>query len=111
MDSLNEYRRIIRDVISRYAAILPSSADIENEVVFDESSDHYELIRIGWNGLRRVHGTVLHLDIRDDKVWIQHDGTEEGVAEELVQAGIPRNRIVLGFKPPSVRPDTDYAVA
>ena len=63
----------------------------------------------GWNGPYRIHGSVLHVDIRDGKVLIQYDGTEDGVAEELVKAGIPRDRIVLAFKPPEVRKFTDYA--
>lgn len=52
---------------------------------------------------------VLHIDIRDEKIWIQHDGTEGGVALELVEAGIPRDRIVLAFKPPDIRPHTGFA--
>jgi hypothetical protein len=44
-------------------------------------------------------------------VRIQHDGTEDGSAEELVKAGIPRNRIVLAFKPLDIRAHTDFAVA
>ena len=39
---------------------------------------HYELMYAGWNGPYRIHGSVLHVDIRNGKVWIQHDGTEEG---------------------------------
>lgn len=54
---------------------------------------------------------MLHIDIRDGKVWIQHDGTEEGVAEELAKAGILRDRIVLAFKPPEIRPYTEFAAA
>lgn len=106
---VNDYRRIIRSVIQKYAAIKPSVGDIQVEVIFDESNDHYELMYAGWQKHYRVHGSVLHLDIRDGRVWIQHDGTEEGVAEELVAAGIPRDRIVLAFKPPEVRKYTDYA--
>ena len=51
------------------------------------------------------------MDVRGDKVWIQRDGTEDGIAEELVDAGIPRDHIVLAFHHPSSRPYTDYAVA
>ena len=57
----------------------------------------------------RVHGCIMHLEIRDGKVWIQYDGTEDGVALELVQRGIPRDQIVLAFKPQTVRKYTDYA--
>ena len=80
-------------------------------VIIDEAQDHYELIYSGWNGPYRIHGSVLHLDIRDGKVWIQHDGTEEGVAEKLVSAGIPRECIVLAFKAPEIRPHTGFASA
>ncbi len=34
-------------------------------------------------------------------IWIQSDGTEVGVANELVEAGVPQKDIVLGFKSPS----------
>ena len=36
---------------------------------------------------------------------------EDGVASELDQAGIPKLRIVLVFRPPEVRQHTEYAVA
>jgi hypothetical protein len=58
-----------------------------------------------------VHGCLLHIDIIDDKIWIQQDGTEEGIALELLDAGIPYERIVLGFRHPDIRPYTDFAVA
>jgi hypothetical protein len=109
MDQLERYRKIIRDLIDTYARFKPSLGEVQVEVVFDEANDHYELMYAGWNGPYRIHGSVLHLDIRNGKVWIQHDGTEAGVAEELVQAGIPREHIVLAFKPPEVRPHTGFA--
>lgn len=109
MDSLTEYRRIIRDLIEENAKIRPSVGDIEVETILDESKDHYELLYSGWDGSRRIHGSVLHLDLRGGKVWIQHDGTYHGIANDLVEAGIPKDRIVLAFKPPEVRPLTGFA--
>jgi len=111
MDTMKEYRRIIRELIERYATYKPARGDVQIEVVIDQDNDHYELMYAGWNGKYRIHGSVLHIDIRDEKVWIQQDGTEEGIAEELVKKGIPRERIVLGFKPPEIRSHTDFAVA
>jgi hypothetical protein len=101
----------VRDIIQRYADFTPSNGDVQIEVVFDESNDHYELMYSGWSGHYRIHGSVLHIDIRGGKVWIQHDGTEDGVADELVAAGIPKEHIVLAFKAPSMRPYTDFAVS
>ena len=111
METLNRYRKVIRELIHRYATYQPARGDVQIEEIIDESHDHYELIYAGWNGPYRIHGSVLHIDIRNGKVWIQHDGTEDGIAEELVKAGIPRNHIVLAFKPPEIRPHTDFAVA
>ena len=111
METLIRDREIVRDLIRRYAGFPPSVGEVEEEVIFDESMDHYELMHSGWVGVRRIHGPVLHIDIRHGKIWIQHDGTEDGVAEELVEAGIPRDRIVLAFKHPSRRPLTDYATS
>ena len=106
-----DYAWIAHDLITSYAKFKPSVGDVEVETIFDETDDHYELMYAGWNGIRRIHGSVIHLDIRGGKIWIQHDGTEEGVAEKLVKAGVPREHIVLAFEPPDVRKHTDYAVA
>ena len=65
----------------------------------------------GWEDWRQVHGSVIQIDLRGEKVWIQHDGTEGGIAEDLVEAGIPREHIVLAFQGPEVRRHTGFAVA
>ncbi len=111
MAPVDHYRDIIRQVIGEYATSVPSVGDVQIETIFDPSNDHFELIYSGWNGSTRIHGSVLHVDVRGEKVWIQHDGTEEGIAEELVRRGIPRDRIVLAFRPPEVRRFTDYAAS
>lgn len=53
----------------------------------------------------------IRIDIINGKVWIEHDGTVPGVAEELVAAGLPREDIVLGFRPPHLRQYTGFGTA
>jgi XisI protein. len=36
------------------------------------------------------HGAIVHIRLIDGKIWIQYDGTEEGVATELLEAGVPK---------------------
>ncbi len=81
------------------------------EPVFDRESDRYLLMIVGRENDRRVHGCLVHVDIIDGKVWIQRDGTEGGIANDLVEAGMPKNRIVLGFHSPELRKHTEFAVA
>jgi hypothetical protein len=76
----------------------------------DRDKDHYEVMHVGWDRTRRVHGSVVHIDIINDKVWIQYNGTTEPVAEELVAAGIPPEDIGLSFHPARIRQNTGFAV-
>src|SRR5947207_7745749 len=110
MDRVERYRKIVREILERYGRYKSSYGQIENEVIVDSDKDHYELMHVGWEGQRRVHGSVIHLDIIDGKIWIQYDGTNRPVADELLAAGVPREDIVLGFQPAKVRPYTDFAV-
>lgn len=109
MDKVDRYRRIVTNLIEEYASYKPSHGEIETEAIIDPEKDHYEVMHVGWDRIRRVHGSVVHIDVIGDKVWIQYDGTTRPVAEELVAAGIPRQDIVLGFHPAEVRPHTGFA--
>ncbi len=111
MDQLTFYRNTIRALIEEHAQYRPARGEVEIELIFDEQNDHYELMYSGWNGPYRIHGSVLHLDIRQGKIWIQFDGTAGGIADALVEAGISPDKIVLAFKPPDIRPDTGFAVS
>jgi hypothetical protein len=110
MDKLERYREIVRGVIEEYASYKPSHGQIETEAIVDREHDHYEVMHVGWDGPRRVHGSVVHLDIRDGKVWLQYDGTSRPVADELIAAGIPQEDIVLAFHPARLRQFTGFAV-
>lgn len=111
MDELENYRNIIEKILSEHAAIPYSYGEIERRTMFDRKTDSYMLYIVGWANRRRYHGIVTHIDIIDGKVWIQRDGTEDGIAEELERAGIPKDKIVLGFREPELRKYTDYAAA
>ena len=110
MDQIERYRQIVRRLIDDYASYKPAYGDIRTEAVVDREHDHYEVIQVGWNGDRRVHGSIIHIDIRNGKVWIEHNGTDARLGEEMNAAGIPSTDIVLGFQPVDVRPLTSFGV-
>ena len=111
MDPLNDDRAIIRRILRPYADIRYAHGDIHNEVVFDDENARYLVMSHGRMGKKRVHGCLIHVEIVEGKIWIQRDGTEDGVADELVEAGIPKSRIVLGFWDPEARKLGDFAAA
>lgn len=111
MDTLNALRDLIENLLSEYACLSYANGDIAHEAVFDRGRDRYVLFRIGWDGWRRVYSSFLHLDIINGKVWIQQDGTQEGIANALRDGGVPDHQIVLAFHHPSRRKDTEFAAA
>ena len=56
-----------------------------------------------------MHGCLIHVDIIDGKIWIQRDGTERGVAQDLIDAGVPRDQIVLAFRAAEARAEAGLA--
>jgi hypothetical protein len=111
MDTLDNYRQIIEKILTEYARIPYAYGDIQRQTVFDRTSDHYLLMLVGREGIRRVHGCLVHVDIINSKIWIQRDGTEYGIARELLDAGVPKDKIVLGFRSPEMRKLTEFAVS
>jgi hypothetical protein len=113
MDKLDEYRKLIKQILTRYAQLRnpESTFDVETELVFDEVHDHYMLLRLGWWPEGRVRGATVHVRLRNGKFWIEEDWTEEGIATDLLAAGVPKEDIVLAFQAPEMRPYTEFAVA
>ena len=83
MDPLNAYRDAVERVLTVYTKIPYSHGDLRCEALVDREHDRYALITAGWNGGKRVHFVLVHIDIVGDKVWIEKDTTEGGVAPEL----------------------------
>ncbi len=109
MDNVTLYRSYIHDLLSEYGQYRPSYGQVDVEQISDLAHDHYQLLTVGWNGYERIHGCVFHIDIKDGKIWIQHDGTEEGIAHRLVERGVPKTDIVLAFHVPFRRQFTEFA--
>jgi hypothetical protein len=110
MEKLDKYREILRRLVEEHATCKPAYRDIRLEVVVDREHDHYAVMQVGWKDQFRIHGSILHLDIRDGKVWIEYNGTDSRIGEEMVAAGIARQDIVLGFQPANRRHLTGFGV-
>lgn len=110
MDKIDRYRSYIKEVIKRHSH--PSAyGDVEIQNIFDSENDHYQLVYTGWHKKKRQYGCILHVDIKDGKICIQHDGTETGIANELIDFGVPKDDIVLSYHPPYKRLYTDFTAA
>ena len=113
MDKLEKYRLVIRQILINHATLEANNynSEIECQLIFDTEHDHYQLLDIGWDGLKRVYNCFIHLDIKDGKIWIQRNMTEADLAQDLVEMGISKEDIILGLHPSYKRPYTGYGVS
>jgi XisI protein len=110
MDKLELYRHLILQVLEPHSQMKPSNGDIEVYKCFDREGDRYQIFHAGWDGIQRVFGALIHIDLIGEKIWIQYDGTEVGVANELVELGVPKHDIVLAYHSPFMRQYDGFAV-
>jgi hypothetical protein len=111
MERNEKYRQLIRDMLTEHARVPYFYGQLQSVPVFDTEGDHYLMLAHGWEGKKRVHDCMIHVDIIEGKFWIQYDGTEYGIAQELLDAGVPKEHIVLGFKLPEMRQYSEFAAA
>ncbi len=110
MEKLQRYRQIIREILIEQAHPYTYSEDVATDIICDTEHDHYQLSYIGWQDQKRIFNVILHFDIKNEKIWIQHNGTETAIAQVLVEKGVPAEDIVLGFHSPFKRQFSGYAI-
>ena len=111
MDKLTRYRSLIQDFIIEQSQGKILGGDIETEVIFDEKRERFLLIDLGWNQHQRIYNCVIHLEIREQKIWIQRNQTDRPIADVLISMGVVKEDIILGLQPPSIREYTGLGVA
>ncbi len=111
MATVEQYRQIIQNQLKEYTEIPYAYGDLHCRLIVSDDLNNFLLMTQGWEDEVQVHGCLVHVELIGDKVWIHRDGLEDGIANDLVRAGIPKSQIVLGFHPPEVRPHTEFAVS
>ena len=115
--TMSKYRTLIKQLLSEHAVLengpgsLLGQDDMETHILFDEERNHYMLFRTGWWRDRRIRTAGLYVRLTNGKIWIEEDRTPEGLATDLLAAGVPNEHIVLAFHHPDIRPFTEFAVA
>ena len=113
VEKLAEYRNLIKRILTEYVELDNSqpTPGVESMLVIDEERDHYIWLNVGWSQGRRIKGMTVYARLRDGKFWIEEDWTENGIATDLVRAGVPKEDIVLAFHDPEMRRYSEFAVA
>ena len=112
MDKIETYRKAIIASLKEYKEQFgQTSQGIHPQILIDDKNDHYQFLWLGWKGDCQIFSVPVHVDILGNKIWIQQDNTEEGIANLLVKKGIPKSDIVLAYYSPAHRKLTEFAVS
>lgn len=112
MVNLNLYQQVVQDLLTEIYSLdaCGNKNGVESQLIFDTQNHHYLLVDLGWEGKHFTYGTIIHIDIKDNKIWIQRNNTEINLAESLVQRGIDKDNIVIGLHSPFMRQFSGYAI-
>ena len=110
MDKLEKMRETVEEVLLKYTEPPFAEETIKTEVIFDRQRDRYLLVEVGWENNARVHHTIAHLDIINGKVWMQLDKTPNRIANDLLDNGMSKDEIVLGFRSETLRKMSEFAL-
>jgi hypothetical protein len=100
---LDRYRQAVMKFLNQSVDQSGPLESIETQQIFDLQADRYLILNLGWRGQERVYSVLIHLDIRDGKVWIQRNQTESEIEAELIALGIHKKDIVRGLIPSEYR--------
>lgn len=113
MDKLTHYQTLVKQILTEYERISSQvpDPDIDEVLMFDDQKSQYLWFNIGWKDRRRVNAISVYVRIKNEKIYIEEDWTEEGIANELLRKGVTKEDIVLAFHDPETRRLTEFAVA
>jgi XisI protein len=99
----DRYRQAIVQFLTQFCDDSNEPGEIETQKLFDLQADRYLILSLGWRGQERVYNVLIHLDIQDEKVWIQRNQTENEIEGELMDLGVLQEDIIRGLITPEYR--------
>jgi len=105
---IDQYRQTLQNILQTYCNTLNKNRTTTTQLIINQNQTRYLIIDEGWHNIKRIHDLIFDAEIRNQQIWLHHDGLDHGITDELVAAGIPKTSIVLAFHPPHIRPHTGY---
>ncbi len=109
MDRLTHYKNLVRTALDEIAQDF-SRSDWKIIKAYDETRGQYLLFTDNWKGSSRQYGCFMHLEVNPNgKIYLHRDGTDLDIGQQLLDEGVPKSDMVIGFHSPAMRAMTDFA--
>ncbi len=113
MDKTLKYKQLVKEILNRYVEIdrQQPQEGVDYFLVADDVQGHYLWTSLGWTNGKRTRYVHAYLRIKDEKIRIETDLTEQGIATDLLNEDVPKADIILAFQEPSMRKYNEFAIA
>lgn len=112
MDRIKQYQKIIAQELNSWTKESSSDMpDIAYQFIENKKRTQFILLALGWHKNIYHHDLLMHIQIKNDQIWIQEDNTGVGISKILQEKGIPRSAIIHGFEEPILREQSKLARA
>lgn len=100
MGKIEKYKQILQVALDEYASRRPvNMPEVERHLITNPEQSQFVLFSVGWHGARYLHQCLIHVQIRESKIWIHQDLTDPGLMERLMEKGVLEEDLVLAFVP------------
>ena len=110
MERTQELENLIIQVLSEFRDYYNQGNGTPIQLIADKETKHYQLAMIGWENKKRHFGVLAHLCIKNSKINLEYNGTEEDFIADLEKLGVQKSEVVVAFHAPYLRPLTGYAL-
>lgn len=100
-NSVAFYQQCIKTLLRRYEGLNTNYS--RAEVIFDDENCRYLVVWIGWMKSKRIYQSAIHIEICEQEILIQCNDTEDLLVTELIEMGVPQEKIRLGFVSPEAQ--------
>jgi hypothetical protein len=111
MARVKNYESIILNILRKYLEVEFLGTEVTLQLIVDKENKHYQIVMMGWQNNEFFHDCPIHLDIIDEKIWIQQNMSEWDFGALLEKEKVPKSDIILGYLSPATRAFSDYAIA
>jgi hypothetical protein len=116
MDKSTEYIKILKEIFDEYQSLMKrASSNIDQKIspifIVDELQGIFAWLDFGWTKQGRTKSINVFVRLKDGKIHIEEDWTEEGIGTILLERGVSPKDIVIEFHPPEMRQYTEFALS
>ncbi len=103
-EKTERYRAIIIEILNSLAEWWNNApGDTKYKVIVDKDTGHLLMVSSGWYNDRFDYSVSFHFEIRDGKIRILQNNTDESLSKEFWKQGIPIKDIIIAWHSDFVR--------